>query len=119
MSENGNSMRVKITAQLYKDEKCFGPGVALLLEKVREKSSLRCAAADIKMSYSKAWTIIRRAEKELGFALLDSKIGGASGGGATLTKEAEKILSDYRAYESEINAFATKKYDEYLSWIEK
>lgn len=118
MSKDKNPMRVKITAQIYKDEKCFGPGVALLLEKVEEKSSLRSAAADIKMSYSKAWTIIRRAEKELGFALLDSKIGGKSGGGATLTEEAKKLLCDFRTYERELNDFAKEKFVECLGWID-
>ncbi len=118
MNKDKNPMRVKITAQLYKDEKCFGPGVALLLEKVEEKNSLRSAAADIKMSYSKAWTIIRRAEKELGFALLDSKTGGVCGGGATLTKEAKKLLCGFRTYESELNAFAKQKYVDHLGWLD-
>lgn len=70
------------------------------------------------MSYSKAWTIIRRAEKELGFALLDSKIGGKSGGGATLTEEAKKLLCDFRTYERELNDFAKEKFVEYLGWID-
>lgn len=108
----------KLTIQLFADEKCFGPGVALLLEKVKEHRSLRKAAMDIDMSYSKAWTIINRAEKHLGFDLLASKIGGADGGGAQLTQNGERILSEFRACEKELNDYLYDKYVEHFSWIE-
>jgi hypothetical protein len=35
--ETGKSkLHPKLTLQIFADEKCFGPGVALLLEKVKE-----------------------------------------------------------------------------------
>ena len=46
-------------------ERCFGPGVAALLEGVEEKRSLRAAAISMEMAYSKAWRILRRAEDAL------------------------------------------------------
>ena len=112
-----NKLHPKLTLQLFTSDKCFGPGVAVLLEKIIEHNSLRQAASDINMSYSKAWTIIRRAEKELGFALLVSKTGGADGGGATLTDEAMRLLRSFRECEQEINAYCSTKYTEYFSWI--
>lgn len=76
-----------ITVRLYTDEKCFGPGVAMLLERVDRLHSLRSAAMDMDMAYSKAWTILRNAEKCLGFKLISSTTGGRHGGGAVLTPE--------------------------------
>ena len=90
-----------ITLRLYRDEKVFGPGVAELLETVRDTRSLRSAAIRMDMAYSKAWKVIKEAEKGFGFALLDSATGGRQGGGATLTPEAETLLARDRAFEEE------------------
>jgi len=104
----------KLTVRLYTgdDRRCFGPGIATLLERVREHRSLRAAAASMEMAYSKAWRIIRTAEEVFGCKLLSSTIGGHHGGGAVLTAEAERLLAAYRAYESELKAFAEEKFEE-------
>ena len=60
-----------LSIRLFKDEKCFGPGIAQLLERVEEHRSLRAAAQSMEMAYSKAWTMVRRCESELGFRLLN------------------------------------------------
>ena len=93
-----------ITVRLYTDEKCFGPGVAMLLERVDRLHSLRSAALDMDMAYSKAWTILRNAEKCLGFKLISSTTGGRHGGGAVLTPEGERMLSAYQAFAREVHA---------------
>ena len=80
-----------LTIRLFTEEKCFGPGVARLLRQVEQTHSLRAAAMSMQMAYSKAWTIVKKAERELGFPLLHSTTGGRSGGGATLTAEAKEI----------------------------
>lgn len=85
-------LHLKLTVRLYTDDyqRCFGPGIATLLERVREHRSLRSAAASMAMAYSKAWRIIRTAEGVFGCKLLSSTIGGHGGGGAVLTPEAER-----------------------------
>jgi hypothetical protein len=79
-------LRLAVTLRLLDGEgqRRFGPGVAALLEEVREKRSLRAAAASMGMAYSKAWRIVRTAEEALGHKLLDSTIGGRHGGGGGL-----------------------------------
>ena len=62
------------------EEKFFGPGIAVLLHRVEEYHSIRQATLSMGMAYSKAWTIIRRAERELGFPLLNTTTGGSEGG---------------------------------------
>ena len=105
---------MKLTVRLYSDDnqRCFGPGIATLLERVREHRSLRAAALSMEMAYSKAWRIIRTAEEVFGCKLLDSTIGGQHGGGAMLTPEAERLLEAYRSYQADVEAYAQGKFDE-------
>ena len=93
--------RPVLTIRIFADEKCFGPGIAVLLQKVQELHSLRAAAMSIGMAYSKAWTILKNAQQHLGFQLLYSTTGGKNGGGATLTPEAAALLAAYEEYCSE------------------
>ena len=101
-----------LSVRLFTDEKCFGPGVAALLTLVKTCHSLRAAAMEMGMAYSKAWTIIKRAEAGLGFALLSSTTGGKNGGGATLTPQAEAILAAYARYCGEVRAYAAQRFEE-------
>ena len=103
-----------ITLRLYREEKVFGPGVAELLETVRQTHSLRSAAMRMDMAYSKAWKVIKEAEKGFGFALLDSATGGRQGGGATLTPEAEQLLTRFRAFEAECKLAMEAAYEKHL-----
>lgn len=107
-------LHLKLTLRLYTedDQRCFGPGIETLLERVEAHRSLRAAAASMGMAYSKAWRIIRTAEEVFGCKLLSSTIGGKGGGGAVLTPEAERLLAAYRAYEAEVKAFAEGRFEE-------
>ena len=92
------SLRPVLTVRLFTEEKCFGPGIAELLRRVRELKSLRAAAASMGMAYSEAWTIVKTSEEALGFKLLVSTTGGRHGGGAVLSSKAEKLLAAYEDY---------------------
>lgn len=106
----------KLTLRLYSsdDRRCFGPGIATLLERVRLHKSLRAAAASMEMAYSKAWRIIRTAEEVFGCKLLVSTIGGAHGGGAVLTPQAEHLLAAYQTYVAQVSAFAQERFEEHF-----
>ena len=108
------NFRPVLTIRIFADEKCFGPGIAVLLQKVQELHSLRAAAMSIGMAYSKAWTILKNAQQHLGFELLHSTTGG---GGATLTPEAAALLAAYREYCGELNTFAMTLFAEKFEGI--
>ncbi len=91
-------MHYNLSVRLFTAGKCFGPGMATLLSLVRERHSLRAAAAEMGMAYSKAWRILRDCEEALGFPLLDSTTGGRHGGGAVLTEEGAALLADYELF---------------------
>ena len=99
-----NELHLKVTLRIYSDDdqRCFGPGIATLLQRVREHHSLRAGAASMEMAYSKAWTILRNAERTLGVKLISSTTGGRHGGGAVLTPEGEQMLAAYTAFSQEV-----------------
>ncbi|SFI32753.1 tungstate transport system substrate-binding protein [Tindallia magadiensis] len=68
----------------------------LLLEKIEKEGSISKAAADLKFSYRYAWGLIQDAEKAFSITLLHKKVGGSSGGGASLTENASKMLRHYQ-----------------------
>ena len=94
----GTELHPVISVRLFAEEKCFGPGVAMLLRAVDERHSLRAAAKSLDMAYSKAWSVMRNAEAGLGFKLLSSAAGGRNGGGAALTDAARRMLAAYEDY---------------------
>ena len=102
-------MELKLTPRfLQNGQRFFGPGVAELLERVREHRSLRAAAASMEMAYSKAWRIIHEAEEGFGFRLLDSTIGGRHGGDGGV----QQLLADYRRFEADIFAYSQARFQE-------
>ena len=106
-------MELKLTPRfLQNGQRFFGPGVAELLERVREHRSLRAAAASMEMAYSKAWTVIKNSENALGFKLLASTTGGKHGGGAVLTDEARQMLTAYDEYCEKLRAYGAALFEE-------
>jgi molybdate transport repressor ModE-like protein len=95
----------KITIRLFTDghSKGFGPGIAELIERIDSSGSLRTACAQMGMSYSKAWSIVKSCETSLGFKLLERTVGGESGGGSVVTENGHKMLECYRKLQKEID----------------
>lgn len=99
--------RVALTPRLYVDgEKCFGPGPERLLEAIDRLGSLKGAAAELDMAYSRAWTLVRSCEKALGFPVLERKAGGRGGGRCSLTDRGRDLLNGYRRMEDELSLHA-------------
>ena len=103
--------RPVLTVRIFGEGKCFGPGVAQLLRRVEEHHSLRAAAASMAMAYSKAWSIMKTAEQELGVPLLLSTTGGKNGGGAVLSPKAQAILTAYEDYCKTLREIAQREFD--------
>ncbi len=92
-----NDLSLRFKLWLDRGGKAFGLGPLKLLRLVRDRGSLRQAAAEMSMSYNKAWHLLRDLESRLGFSLVERSVGGASGGGSRLTKEAEELVDAYGA----------------------
>ena len=107
-----NDLRPVISIRVFREGKCFGPGVAELLRRVELHHSLRGAALSMDMAYSKAWTVMKRCEEELGFPLLHNATGGKHGGGAVLTENAVALLAAYDRYCSRLRMLSETLFQE-------
>ena len=106
-----NDIRFVVSPRIMGEEKFFGPGIALLLHRVEAYHSIRQATLSMGMAYSKAWAIIRRAERELGFPLLNTTTGGKEGGGASLTEEGRTFLEQYDRFCALVNEHARTDFE--------
>ncbi len=86
----------------------FGQGIALLMEGVEEEHSLNRAAKRMGMAYSKAWRIIKEAEAQLGYELLDRD--GARG--STLTPQGKHALETYWSIKREVTEILERRVHE-------
>ncbi len=86
---------------LDKDGKVFGQGPYKILLGIQATGSLAQAARMLNMSYSQAHTMIKNLSKKLGFPLVYSKTGGASGGETRLTQESLELLEIYGCFYNE------------------
>ncbi len=77
----------------------FGPGKAELLRRIGETGSIRSAAAQMSMSYNRAWTLVREMNRQFRTPLIQAVRGGPAGGGARVTTSGEKVLSRYSRME--------------------
>lgn len=75
----------------------LGSGRVALLKKIDEYGSISKAAADMKMSYKKAWELVSSMNAQHSTALVIRKIGGKGGGGSELSsvgRNAIKIFEE-------------------------
>ena len=92
----------------------IGPGVAEFLILVDQSNSMQTACKEMEMSYSKGWKIIKKAEQYLGYSLIESKSGGASGGSSHLTPEAKELLTRYQGMEKELKTATAQLFEKYF-----
>lgn len=92
----------------FEDEKgrvIFGPGRALLLEKIKELGSLHKAAKELGMSYRAAWGKIKLSEKVLGEKLLIKDKGRT----LKLTSFALDLLLQYESWRTKVYNYAQEQ----------
>jgi len=75
-----------------------------ILEAVRAHGSLNAAAKHLHISYRDAWEKVRQAEAALELRLIAARVGGARGGGSSLTAAGEDLVARLRAFHDEQRA---------------
>lgn len=103
-----------IRLRVFREDPAFGKGVAQLMELIEQKGSLSAAYKEMGMAASKAWKILRRAEADLGFPLVESVSGGKTGGYSKLTKEGKEFLERYQMFRKEIDQAAEESFMKYF-----
>ncbi len=112
--------RLKTKIWLEKNgHKVFGDGPYDILNRVEQLGSLRQAAAQINMSYSQAWRLIKMLERNLGFPILVKRVGGPGGGCSILTPQAKELSEAYRAFRHDADHALNSIYHEHFSRLSK
>lgn len=108
-------MELKVKIYLTDDEgdKFMGIGVIWLLEEIDRAGSLRKAAMNLGMSYTKSYAMLSKAEENLAFPLIERRKGGASHEGAALTQKAKEFIKLYWAFQSRAKEKVVKEYDDF------
>lgn len=100
--------------RLRTDKAFFGPGVVEVLRQVERTGSLQTAAESMGMSYSKAWRIVKTAEEEIGFPIMERKAGGSGGGFSRLTERGREFLDAFEGFEGETARAAEELFQKYF-----
>ena len=86
-----------------------GPGKIDLLEAIQKSGSLSQAARDLGMSYRRAWLLVDSLKSSFREPVTLANKGGKGGGGVALTTFGERLISSYRAIESDIAKVAARR----------
>ncbi|MGC2199071.1 MAG: LysR family transcriptional regulator [Stellaceae bacterium] len=80
--------------------RAIGPGKIKLLELIDALGSIAAAGRQMNMSYRRAWLLIDDLNQAFRQPVVASQVGGARGGGATLTNLGCAVVRHYRAAEA-------------------
>ncbi len=83
-----------------------------LLEAIAETGSISAAAAQMDVSYRRAWEKIQESEDRLGQKLVETQTGGAGGGGSQLTPAAKDYVARFQAFTAGLNATIEERFEE-------
>lgn len=90
-----------------------------LLLFIGELGSLAASAEKIKISYRKAWELVRQSEKTLGFQLIEKHRGGRDGGNSILTPEGKKLIEAYKELKVKFDTSVKKLVKDFFQTINK
>lgn len=81
-----------------------------LLQAIDEAGSISGAAHQLDIPYRLAWERIHEMEQRLGQSLVDAQVGGAGGGGATLTPLAHDLIRRWRDFRHGLEALVELRF---------
>jgi molybdate transport system regulatory protein len=85
----------------------LGPGKIALLRAIVEKGSVSGAAKSLRMSHARSVKLVAEINALAADPIVDTRAGGLSGGGASLTPLGLAVLDAYAAIETTVATAAT------------
>ncbi len=89
----------------------MGPGKAELLRTVDSLGSISAAARELGLNYRRAWFLLETLNATLGRPVVETTKGGATGGGASLTKAGRALLEAYDRCQESVEAHSQDTLD--------
>lgn len=109
-------MKLKIRVYISDDdnESFMGIGVLWLLQGIEKHKSIRKAAIEMDMSYTKAYKILKKLESSLGENILERQKGGNNREGTSLTTFGSWFLNRYEHFNNRIEKNCHNEYGKFL-----
>lgn len=108
---NVSLLTPSVKISIDKEDVFLNSRLKLLLFLIADLCSVRQACLHMGLSYQKAWDMINRLERELGYAVVTRQHGGKNGGKTCLTDRGQRLLLTFQQYEDELHAFARQRFD--------
>ena len=96
--------------KLEQEEPFFSARLKLLLYLIEDTNNMRIACARSGVSHSKAWDMINRLERSLGYSVVERQRGGKAGGSTRLTPQGADFLAAYQEFEQAVHHFAQNEF---------
>ena len=110
------SARVKVWLEA-KGDYVFGLGIGNILKAVAQEGSIKGAAAAVGKSYRHIWTRIKETERALGFALVETTVGGSDSRRSELTPAAETLVRQFDRLHRRVHQLVEKESGSILTAI--
>jgi molybdate transport repressor ModE-like protein len=91
-----------VNISLVKETTFFNPRIKLLLFLIMDTNSVNRACDLMALSLGKAWDMLNKLEKELGYPIVERRHGGSHGGRTVLTEQGLAFLTAYQQFEHSI-----------------
>lgn len=111
------AFRPLISSNLAAEEVFFGPHMITLLIFVDLSGSLREACKLAGVSYSKGRNMVKQAEHALGFQLVESKVGGATGGTSTVSLKGKILVNRFKEFEKQLGQYGYFLYNKSMKHV--
>lgn len=89
-------MELSVEISFRYGEYTVGRDLITLLSAVDKTGSLSKSCAQLGFAYSRAWKMLGQAEQELGYPVIERRVGGNDGGGSRLTDSARELVEQYK-----------------------
>ena len=82
----------------------MGPGKAELIERIEATGSISAAARAMDMSYRRAWQLVEALNADFRESVIETAVGGRTGGGARVTPFGRELAASYRSMEEKASS---------------
>lgn len=110
-AHNAALLSPTVQINIEKEQVLFNARFKLLLFLIADLQSVRQACLHMGLSYAKAWDMINRLEREVGYAVVERSHGGKQGGHTRLTPRGEALMLAYQRYEQEMKQEAQARFN--------
>lgn len=107
-------LQLELQVGLRAETAFWTAATAQFLELISTTGAMLSACQCMHISYSKGWTMINEAERQLGYPLLQRSQGGSGGGGSELTAEGRDLLTRWQAMQTDLQAEGEMIFQKYF-----